>query len=67
MPSGRSRVWSQFGFSQIPVDRQVIPVLGVQLERGIVEPPTNSGPPLAGNNQIELGSVTMRQARQEGG
>jgi hypothetical protein len=53
--------WSQFGFSQVPVDRQVIPVLGLQLERGTVEPPTISGRPLAGNSEIELGSVTMRQ------
>jgi hypothetical protein len=53
--------WSQFGFSQVPVDRQVIPVLGLQLERGTVEPPTISGRPLAGNSQIELGSETMRQ------
>jgi hypothetical protein len=53
--------WSQFGFSQIPVDRQVIPALGLEPERGTVEPPTISGRPLAGNSQIELGSVTMRQ------
>src|SRR3984957_9311938 len=51
--------WSQFGFSQIPVDRQVIPALGLEPERGSVEPPTISGRPLAGNSQIELGSVTM--------
>jgi putative ABC transport system permease protein len=53
--------WSQFGFSQVPVDGQIVPALGLELERGTVEPPTISGRPLAGNSQLELGSVTMRE------
>jgi hypothetical protein len=53
--------WSSFGFGQLPVDGTVIPVLGLQHNRGSVEPPTTSGAPLTSNGQIELGSVTLRQ------
>jgi hypothetical protein len=53
--------WSQFGFLEVPVDHRVIPVLGVQRQRGDVEPPTTGGQPLDGNGQIELGTVTIRQ------
>ena len=53
--------WSQFGFSQVSIDGLVFPALGVERQRGFVEPPTTSGRPMAGNGQIELGSVTMRQ------
>ena len=53
--------WSSFGFGQLTVDGLVIPVLGVQRERGSVEPPTTSGRPITGNNQIELGTVTLRE------
>ena len=53
--------WSEFGFGQLPIDGQVIPVLGVQRQRGIVEPPTTSGVPLTGSDQIELGKLTLHQ------
>jgi hypothetical protein len=56
--------WSSFGFGQLTVDGRVIPVLGVQRERGSVEPPTTSGRPITGNNQIELGTVTLRELGQ---
>ncbi len=54
--------WSEFGFGQIPVDgRLTLPVLGLERHLGAVEPPTTSGQPLSGNDQIELGAVTLRQ------
>ena len=53
--------WSTFGFSQLPIDGTVVPVLGLQRQRGSVEPPTTSGHPITGNGQIELGAVTMRK------
>jgi hypothetical protein len=53
--------WSEFGFAQLPVNGQVIPVLGLRREVGAVEPPTTSGRPLSGPDQIELGPVTLRQ------
>jgi ABC-type lipoprotein release transport system permease subunit len=56
--------WSTFGFSQLPVDGTVVPVLGVQRQSGFVEPPTTSGRPITGNGQIELGTVTMRKLGQ---
>jgi hypothetical protein len=51
--------WSSFGFGQIPVDGTVTPVLGLQRNRGAVEPPTISGHPITGDDQIELGTVTL--------
>jgi ABC-type lipoprotein release transport system permease subunit len=63
--------WSEFGFSQVPMASAaepsgavgpVIPVLGLEQHSGsAVEPPTTSGHPLAGEYQVELGTVTMRQ------
>jgi hypothetical protein len=53
--------WSEFGFAQLPVDSQVVPVLGLRRETGAVEPPTTSGRALSGPGQIELGPVTLRQ------
>ena len=54
--------WSEFGFGQIPVGgRPSLPVLGLERHLGAVEPPTTSGQPLSGNDQIELGAVTLRQ------
>ncbi len=53
--------WSSFGFGQLPVDGTVIPVLGLQRNRGSVEPPTISGHEIDGNDEIELGTVTLRE------
>jgi hypothetical protein len=53
--------WSEFGFGQLTVDHQEVPVLGLLRQRGSVQPPTTSGHALAGADQIELGTVTMRQ------
>jgi hypothetical protein len=54
--------WSEFGFGQIPVGGlPTLPVLGVERHLGTVEPPTTSGRPLSGNDEIELGAVTLRQ------
>ena len=54
--------WSEFSFGQIPVGgRLPLPVLGLERHLGAVEPPTTSGHPLSGNDQIELGAVTLRQ------
>jgi hypothetical protein len=69
--------WSEFGFSQLPMSRAtagvpvaqdaagpLVPVLGLLQHPGAaVEPPTTSGHPLAGEYQVELGAVTMRQLR----
>ncbi len=53
--------WSEFSFAQLPVDGQVVPALGLQRQLGSVQPPTTSGQALSGPDQIELGSVTLRQ------
>jgi ABC-type lipoprotein release transport system permease subunit len=53
--------WSEFGFSQLLIDHQEVPVLGLQRQSGSVQPPTTSGHALTTARQIELGSVTMRQ------
>jgi FtsX-like permease family len=67
--------WSEFGFSQLPMSRAtagvpvaqdaagpLVPVLGLLQHPGAaVEPPTTAGHPLAGEYQVELGAVTMRQ------
>jgi hypothetical protein len=53
--------WSQFGFSQVAIDGQEIPVMGLQREHGSVEPPTTSGHPIGGPGQVELGTATLRQ------
>jgi hypothetical protein len=60
--------WSELGFGQLNLtsagrrDTTEVPVMGLQTYGAKkVEPPTTSGRPLAGANQIELGAVTMRQ------
>ena len=53
--------WSSFGFSQLTIDNRVVPVLGLQQDRGSLQPPASSGQPITGNGQIELGAVTLRQ------
>jgi hypothetical protein len=53
--------WSTFAFTQVPIDGQTVPVLGLTRHLGAVEPPTTSGHPIAGPGQIELGVATLRQ------
>jgi FtsX-like permease family len=66
--------WSTFGFTQLQIDGQTVPVLGLATHRGSVEPPTVSGHPLDAStryrlgtspqhvsDQIELGATTLRQ------
>ena len=53
--------WSSFGFSQLTIGNRVVPVLGLQRDRGSLEPPTSSGQAITDNAQIELGAVTLRQ------
>jgi FtsX-like permease family len=52
--------WSTFAFTQMPIDNTEVPVLGLTRYRGSVQPPTTSGRPLGGPDQIELGTVTLR-------
>jgi hypothetical protein len=54
--------WSELSFGQVRLDGAEIPVMGI-LGHGsrTVQPPTTSGHSLTGQNQIELGTVTMRQ------
>jgi hypothetical protein len=51
--------WSEFAFTQLPVDGKYIPVLGLRRDLGSVQPPTTAGRPLTGGDQIELGTVTL--------
>jgi hypothetical protein len=51
--------WSEFGFGQLIIDGQSVPVLGLQRHLGSVEPPTTSGRPLSSDDQIEFGAVTL--------
>jgi len=64
--------WSELGFGQVDIDNVEVPAMGLETHPGqqTVEPPTTSGHPLAscnqandlpGCDQIELGTVTMRQ------
>ena len=55
--------WSELGFAQLSIRGAEVPAMGVLQHPGEhqVEPPTTSGHPLSGQNQIELGSTTMRQ------
>ena len=52
--------WSTFGFTQVPIDGQNVPALGLTRHLGSVQPPTTSGHPITGPLQIELGTVTLR-------
>ena len=53
--------WSSFGFSQLTIGNRVVPALGLQRDRGSLEPPTTSGRAITDDGQIELGAVTLRQ------
>jgi predicted lysophospholipase L1 biosynthesis ABC-type transport system permease subunit len=59
--------WSEYAFTQLPIDGQLIPVLGVQRQAGSVQPPTISGKPLTSGNQIELGTQTLAQLGKKAG
>ena len=53
--------WSEFSFTQLSVNGRVLPVVGIQPRVGTVEPPTISGQPLRGPDQIELGTGTLAE------
>jgi hypothetical protein len=53
--------WSEMAFTELQVDGQSVPVLGIQRHRGAVQPPTTSGRALSGPDEIQLGSVTLAQ------
>jgi len=53
--------WSTFAFTQILIDHQEVPVLGLTRHLGSVQPPTTSGHPISGPQQIELGTATLHQ------
>ena len=53
--------WSEFSFGQLPIDGQVVPVMGVRRDLGTVQPPTTSGRPMGSGDQIELGNATLRE------
>ena len=55
------RAWSEFAFTQLSIDGHVLPVMGIQPRVGTVEPPTISGQPLHGPDQIELGEGTLAE------
>ena len=72
--------WSTFAFTQLLIDGQTVPVLGLATHRGAVEPPTVSGQPLDASkryrlgmpsqivpDQIELGATTLRQLGKQVG
>jgi hypothetical protein len=72
--------WSTFGFAQLLIDGQIVPVLGLTTHRGSVEPPTASGRTLDASkpyqlamsntdvpDQIELGAATLRQLNKQVG
>jgi len=53
--------WSEFAFGQLSLDGHVLPVMAVQRRAGTVEPPTVSGAPLHGPDQVELGAKTLAE------
>jgi ABC-type lipoprotein release transport system permease subunit len=55
------RGWSTFAFTQLPVDGQSIPVLGIATHGAAVGPPTVTGRSLDGPDDIQLGVLTLRQ------
>jgi predicted lysophospholipase L1 biosynthesis ABC-type transport system permease subunit len=59
--------WSEMAFTQLSVDGQSIPVLGIRRHLGSVLPPTISGRPLSGPDQIELGSGTLAELGKQVG
>jgi FtsX-like permease family len=52
--------WSTFAFTQVSIDNQDVPVLGLSRHLGSLQPPITSGHPISGPLQIELGTATLR-------
>jgi hypothetical protein len=59
--------WSELSFDQLPIDGQVLPVMGITRHLRPVQPPTVTGHPLDGDGQIELGQTTLRQLGKQVG
>jgi hypothetical protein len=59
--------WSEFGFTQLPVGGRTVPVLAIRHQLGAVQPPTTSGRPLSGMDQIELGQLTLNELGKQVG
>jgi hypothetical protein len=59
--------WSSLAFTQLPIDGQSIPIMGITTFGHDVEPPTVSGRRLSGPEQIELGQTSLRQLGQHVG
>jgi len=55
--------WAELGFAQLNIRGAEVPAMGLLQHnaRHAIEPPTTTGHPLSGPDQIELGTVTMRQ------
>ncbi len=55
--------WAELGFAQLNIRGAEVPAMGLLQHTPAhpIEPPTTSGHPLAGPDQIEFGVVTMRQ------
>lgn len=55
--------WAELGFAQLSYRGVEFPAMGLLQHNAAhaIEPPTTSGHPLSGPDQIELGVVTMRQ------
>ncbi len=55
--------WAELGFAQLTISGTEVPAMGLLQHNAKhpVEPPTTTGHPLSGPDQIELGAVTMRQ------
>jgi hypothetical protein len=52
--------WSELAFAQMPIDGRIFPVMGIGRHLSPVQPPTITGQPLGGGDQIELGETTLR-------
>jgi hypothetical protein len=59
--------WSELAFTQLAVDGRIVPVVGIRHDLGAVQPPTTSGRPLSGANQIQLGTATLQQLGKQVG
>jgi hypothetical protein len=55
--------WAELGFAQLSIRGTEVPAMGLlqHVAAHPVEPPTTSGHPLSGPDQVELGATTMRQ------